>query len=261
MPETLPSCDRTTDIGAYLLAGMPPEEATSFRMHADGCATCSEEIRGLRPLVDRIAAADLSAFAGSPRLEPSSSLRDRILVQAAVAEAPASAVLDGDRSSAGRSRRTPRRRVALLAAAAAGVFGLGLGSGVGVQMALEDPVAPISPWAAQVYGKGEEIGFVSTQTDATNPLSARAWIESGKAGTYAALFTKGLTVGETYSWWFEKADGSRIKLGSFTFPEGQTDWLVCPGSTSTRREELIFVGATDSKGIDVLRSMLPIIST
>jgi hypothetical protein len=85
------------------------------------------------------------------------------------------------------------------------------------------------------------------------PRQSASWSGAPQRG----LNTKGLSAGATYKWWFEKNDGTRVGLGSFVFPAGQTDWVVCPGGTSIERVELNAIGATDANGVDILRADLP----
>jgi hypothetical protein len=113
---------------------------------------------------------------------------------------------------------------------------------------------------------GQRIQFVS-QTKGNNPATAVpsgeeapkawAWVNTTSAGTYAWLYTRNLKPGVVYGWWFEKADGTRVGLGTFRFPKDQKDWLICPGSTSVLRSEFVFIGATDEAGKEVLRAKLP----
>lgn len=270
MPETT-VCIRTTDVGAYLLGGLAAEEAAAFRAHADACEACAAEIRSLRPVVDQFSAADPVTLAGLVRDEPPSALRDRILGRAAADPSPA------------RRARSKRRRWVPVAAGVV-VFGLGAGSGVGLQAALDDGPSPAFSMGDGSATRGERITFVGAGDGPSQPdpaiafsdypvdlpapaavepgvVQAWAWIGSGAAGTYAALYTRGLRVGERYSWWFETADGRRVELGSFIFPPAVKEWLICPGSTSLPRTELVRIGATDSQGIDVLRSKLPVVTT
>jgi hypothetical protein len=268
MAEMSERCMRTTDIGAYLLGGLSPSEANDMRLHADTCTYCAAEMAALRPLVERLADTDLSSITGQPRLEPPAELRDRILLRASL-DVPSPLAVDArrddpsivdltDRNMAGSRpirRRWHRGAVGL---AVIGIFGLGVGSGVGMQAALDDP--PPTTAYDPSWGNGERVTFAA-QTSQNPSKRAWAWIGSGDAGTYAVLYTKGLNAGETYRWWFERADGTRVGLGSFIVPAGQTTWLKCPGSTSIAREELVVIGATDSQGIDVLRSKLPVVTT
>jgi hypothetical protein len=235
-------CERSIDVGAYLLGGMSTEEAVEMRAHVDQCLQCASDLAELQPVTDQLAQSDLRAFAGLPVEEPSEGLRSRILASA-LAESGAKVVDINDRR---------RLKVGWKAAASVGVaFLLGAGSGY-----VAKPAA--APARRPYFGTGtndvtQRVNFVST-----NALGPQAWanVSSGPAGTYAALYTKGLQVG-TYRWWFEKQDGTRVALGSFVFPKNQTKWVVCPGGTSVERIELKAIGATDSYGNDVLRAELP----
>ncbi len=242
-------CTHTTDIGAYLLGGLPQDEAVALRHHIDLCAHCAEALRDLQPLTDQLSATDLRAFAGMTVETPSPELRDRILHRAAAEPAAHS-----EGSALGRAG-VSRWKVA---AAAAVVFAAGSGAGWTAQLAAAPSAPPTTQrtyWGTGTEAEPQKVRFVSTST--TGP---KAWasVSSGPAGTYAALYTKGLKPRHTYKWWFEKADGTRVGLGSFVFPEGQTDWVVCPGGTSVERVELKAIGATDDYGVDVLRAELPI---
>jgi hypothetical protein len=255
-------CPRTTDVGAYLLGGLVADEAAEMRDHMDGCVTCSREMSELQTITDQLAQVDLRSFAGLPVDEPSEDLRERILVSA-LAESgddqESGKVVSNNVVSLQPGERKPgepksggRRRVGWKAAASVGVaFALGAGSGYVAKPAAAPPKRPY-------FGTGtndisQRVNFVSSNT--TGP---KAWanVSSGPAGTYAALYTKGLAPG-TYRWWFEKKDGTRVALGSFEFPEKQTKWVICPGGTSVERIELTAIGATDANGKDVLRADLP----
>jgi hypothetical protein len=238
-----------TDIGAYLLGGLSADEAVALRHHIDVCPPCSEALNDLQPITDQLGAIDLRSFAGMAIETPPDDLRDRILRTAA-------ADLDTEVTVTRLQRRVAPWKVA---AAAAALFAVGTGTGWTAHLAAA-PTETAPPTTRRVYwGTGNEaipqkVKFVSA-TD--SPTKAWAAVSSGPAGTYAALYTKGLSAGETYRWWFEKNDGTRVGLGSFVFPAGQTDWVVCPGGTSIERVELKAIGATDANGVDVLRADLP----
>ena len=237
-------CTRTIDVGAYLLGGLPQDEAVALRHHIDGCAVCLDAMQELQPLTDQMSTTDLRSFAGMAIEAPPTDLRDRILQRA---------TFESAETAPARSRRGLK-----LAAAAATVFAIGTGTGWTAQLAAS-PTAP--PTTRRVYwGTGTEAApqNVKFVTAGTNAPKAWAAISSGQAGTYAALYTKGLTPNLTYKWWFEKIDGTRVGLGSFVFPEGQTDWVVCPGGTAVERVQLKAIGATDPNGVDVLRADLPV---
>jgi hypothetical protein len=274
------TCDKTTDVGAYLLGGMSSAESSAFRAHADMCTSCSSELSELRPVTSRLSNADPNVLMGIPRLEPSPSVLVAILDQAASitpgTDAPSRLVDDVRHSRSDASQRfahqplARRRPFAVGLAGLAAAFGLGIGSTLTVQSALDDSAPSTSVAAPPTTAsnslefswgepgtKGEEVQFASVKQ--TGSPKAWAWIGSGKAGTYAQLAVKGLTPGKTYGWWFEKANGERVRLGTFVFPPGQTSWLRCPGGTSIDRNELVAIGATevDTK-TDVLRAELPV---
>ncbi len=240
-------CTKTTDIGAYLLGGLSQDEAVSLRTHIDGCATCSAALAELRPLTDQLSQSDLRSFAGMDVEHPPTDLRERILASA-LAETPDAQVVSLDKVRA----QSSRSRQAWKAASAVGVaFVLGAGSGY---VAKPAAAPPKRYWGTGTKDIAQRVEFVSNTTS-----GPRAWanVVSGPAGTYAALYTKGLSAGETYRWWFEKTDGTRVGLGSFVFPANQTEWVICPGGTSVERIDLKAIGATNAAGEDVLRADLP----
>jgi Putative zinc-finger len=238
-------CPRTVDLGAYLLGGLTSEEAVDLRLHADQCPTCTEVLQELQPVADELGQVDLRPFAGIEIEQPSDGLRDRILAKA-LAEGPLPVVA---------TERTGRRRIVdWKVAAAVGVVAFAVGAGSGY-IAKPTPAPPKRAyWGTGTNEVTQRVDFASTATS-----GPRAWanVSSGPAGTYAALYTKGLNAGETYRWWFERSDGSRVALGSFVFPANQTKWVICPGGTSVERIELTAIGATDANGKDVLRADLP----
>lgn len=242
-------CTRTTDIGAYLLGGLPQDEAVALRHHIDGCAECAAAMRELQPLTDQLSTTDLRSFAGMTVETPSDDLRDRILHRAA--------------TESDRFGNAPRGSVHKwkVAAASAAVFAVGAGTGWSANLAASPSVPPTTNhvyWGTGTEAAPQKVKFVPA-AGAAGVVGPKAWaaVSSGPAGTYAALYTKGLKPNVTYRWWFEKVDGTRVGLGSFVFPAGQSDWVVCPGGTSVERVELKAIGATDPNGVDVLRADLP----
>lgn len=267
-------CPHTESLGAYLLGGLEEDEMHLLRVHIDSCSDCSAELRELRPVADLLHASDLNALLLGDRAEPAPDLAERLVARAnaeitqSAASSAARSRLAADLAAVGRisdledeRRRRRGRRVTFAAAAVA--FALGAGSVLGVQQVAErnNDRSPT----------GERIQFASVKVGepATSAVSvpgeapdgspkAWAWIDTTKAGTYAWLYTRGFEPGKVYRWWFEKADGSRVGLGSFRYPKAQDEeWLICPGSTAVLRSELVYIGATDESGNEVLRQKLP----
>ncbi len=237
-------CTRTVDVGAYLLAGLPADEAAAFRVHADGCASCSAALAELQPVTDQLGRSDLRTFAGVAVEQPSPDLRERILERAG--EFPP-ANTDG---VVELQQRRSRRSIGWKAAAAAVVVAFGIGAGSGRFLR---PATPQRYFGAGPNAVAQRVDFASASK--TGP-AAWAYLSSDTAGTYAVMYTKGLSDGKTYKWWLEKLDGTRVPMGSFVFPSGQQNWVVCPGGTSIERAELKAIGVS-SDGKDVLRAELP----
>jgi hypothetical protein len=283
-------CARLEDLGCYLLGGMNATEAQELRVHIDTCAHCGPELRSLRPVVDLLATSDLDVLGSSDRVEPDPTLASRLFARAekeiggdpfvgagataptgpvstnpaptnpvSTGPAPTDPVRTGSAapdSASGNviafptNARSRRRRVGVAAAVA---FALGVGSTVGVQQVAQRLNKPAKSKT------GEHITFVTQKTTTTSEQQPKAWawIDQTGAGTYAYLYTRDLKPDVVYRWWFEQANGKRIPLGSFTFPKNQKDWLICPGSTSILRSEIVAIGATNGDGVDVLRTDLP----
>ena len=104
------SCPRTpSDLGAYVLGALSPEERRHFEEHLDGCALCAAELAefaDIPALLDRVRPEDLQPVA----VTPSPELFDRV-----------SAAARGH-SGCGPSRR---RRWLLVAAAVLALLGVG----------------------------------------------------------------------------------------------------------------------------------------
>lgn len=115
---------------------------------------------------------------------------------------------------------------------------------------------------------GERVAFqtVSLRTPsaltppaAATPAKAWAWVDRTESGTYAWLYVKDFEVGKVYRWWFTTKDGTRVPLGSFRYPGSDSGkaWYQCPGHTAVDRADLVAIGATDDKGVDIVNQPLP----
>jgi hypothetical protein len=257
MPDQSARCLRTVDVGAFLLGGLSAEEAARFEAHLTECEHCQAARDELSPLTVRMGALDLTPLRNSPG-EPSAALRDRLLATA-VAESHEGRVVDLSDAAAAQHARRRRRFPMRAAGAAALAFAVGAGSGYSVRPAAEQapPTTRQSRIPPGYEGTSQRVDFVTTGADQTEWPEAYAVVSAGAAGTYAALYTKNLTVGESYKWWLETSDGYRIAMGSFVFPGDVKNWLICPGSTSVERVKLKAVGATNAAGVDILRAYLP----
>lgn len=147
--------DVHTLVGAWALDAVDADERARVERHLDACVSCAQEAAELRETVARLADVTVA--------EPPARLRESVLAQvrrtrqeapaARQGEAPAPGPVAGSRRGPHRSRRSPRLRLALgaaalaVAAAFAGVF---------------------ATWALmqQPAGEGERIAAVLEAADA-----------------------------------------------------------------------------------------------
>jgi hypothetical protein len=242
------------DLGAYLLGGLPTTDAQDLRRHIDTCACCRTELKLLRPVADLLTTAE-GPLTLSDRAEPAPDLASRLLARAEQEIDQQSQ--SGPTATAITS--SPRRNRKRLLAVAGLAFALGAGSTVGVQQVAHRINKPdASPTGERIRFASIDVPARPSKASESKPPKAWAWIDQTGAGTYARLYTRDLEPNTVYRWWFERPDGSRVPLGSFRYPkEAQKDWLVCPGSTSVLRSEVVYIGATDERGVEVLREKLP----
>jgi anti-sigma-K factor RskA len=155
------TCPRTpSDLGAYVLGALSPEERRLFEEHLDGCALCTAELAefaDIPALLDRVRPEDLQPVA----VTPSPELFDR--VSAAAHATP---------------ERTSRSRQWLLIAAA--VLAL-LGVGTGVIF-----------WAVN---RGSDTS--DTVTASAGSVHATLAVTGQEEGTLLELTVDGLRPGET----------------------------------------------------------------
>ncbi len=257
-------CQRTVELGAYLMGGLDEHEAHELRVHIDTCNWCSAELFELQPVADLLDSTELATAIVGERLDPTPDMAARLFARAAQESEPGTAT-PRPAGSATTSPSPfspparPRVRRRTIVAAGAAVFALGIGSTLGTQQL----VANDKPQRSDLSKNVERIAFQRITMTAPLPSAAppKAWaaIDQTPAGTYAYLYVRDFQVGKIYKWWFVKRDGTKVPLGSFRYPgqvEGE-EWLRCPGHTSFDRSELIAIGATDEAGIDVVREDLP----
>ena len=265
-------CERTVELGAYLMGGMNEREAHELRVHIDTCSWCSAELFELQPVADLLDSTELASAIIGERLDPTPDMAARLFARAELESGGPALVSEARNVSPiseavfTRTARPRVRRRTILAAGAA-VFALGVGSTLGTQQLVandkpssqNDNVRSNDATSKNL----EKISFrqISMTTPLTPKTPPKAWaaIDQTPAGTYAYLYVRDFEVGKVYKWWFIKRDGSRVPLGSFRYP-GQVngeEWLRCPGHTAFPRSELIAIGATNEAGIDVVRQDLP----
>jgi hypothetical protein len=70
-------CKQSTQVAAYILDALPPDELAEFTAHLESCAQCRDELEALRPV------ADTMAFWPTNVLRPPSSLQERLATRIA----------------------------------------------------------------------------------------------------------------------------------------------------------------------------------
>lgn len=160
-----------TDLGAYVLGLLEPDEAESFEEHLLGCDRCTaelDEFSVLPTLLDPLVTeddADPVAVA-----QPSAELLPKVL----------------DEVSTERSRRRRRTMFALAAAVVLLIAGPVVGVVVG-RHSVRTPT-PTDSVAAELVMMGER----HTATDAATGVSAVVGLEQRDWGTHIAIELKGL---------------------------------------------------------------------
>lgn len=117
------------DAGLYALGALDAEARAAFEQHLSTCEECQRELRSLAPVVAALAQA-------VPQVQPSASLRERVLAVTGQSRAVSPEAEDEESGAPGGAARW-----AWLAAAAALVLAVGLG---GYAMRLQSRVDALS---------------------------------------------------------------------------------------------------------------------
>jgi Putative zinc-finger len=157
----------TSDLGAYTLGALDPEEAAAVRRHLAECRRCAAEYDALAPLPGLLATAEGAHAAASEPLSP--AFEERLLD--AYARDPAA-------RGRPRPRRRRRARIRWLALGAAG-FAIAAAAVAFVLVRDEEATVPAA------------YGVTFEAVGAPGP-SARAQLSSGAEGTTLHLSVKGL---------------------------------------------------------------------
>ena len=205
-------------LGAYLLDRLGPDERVGLEAHLDGCADCRGELAELRPVAVALPAAD-PAHLGTPPTPPA-ELADRVYEHVRSA-----------RRSAAR-RRWAMRGVAALAAAA-------LALSIAIVVRPEQSRPDREEFAFQVVPAGV-IAKAILYKRTTIP-GVEVWLE-----------VDGLTAGKTYAVWVERANGERVRCGTFDAVQGGETHVVLP--STVRRVDTAAVGVSDTLGHVLMRA-------
>jgi len=177
-------------LGAYLLGGLPPDEAAAFERHLAECPDCRAELDELAslpalldavPVPDAVALGAAAAAGREPaRSDPASGAVPRRLLD----------------ELSSRRRKIRRRWGAALAAAAAAFLALGI---------LAAPLVnqPPKPDASYSVQAGDGLQF-------TVSLVKKSW------GTELAVYGRSLPVDGTLSLWVKAGDGGEDRACAWT---------------------------------------------
>ena len=189
-------------LGAYVLGGLPEDEATALRAHLDGCAACRAELAEIAPMADALRGVDSDVLTDLPTPPPDLGERllqrvgeERTLVQA--------------RARREQRRHQARQRTRLLLTAAAAVVvlttAIGLGGLIGRATAPEMAAPPTPPIPLETVQVSTASGVQAETAD----VIAHTW------GVEARFEGTGFDAGEVYRAAFRSTDGTLRPAGQF----------------------------------------------
>lgn len=202
-----------TDLGAYVLGALEPDERRDFERHLDGCTSCRDEVArlsGLVPLLDRLEpdeAADVAQLLPPQTITRGAALRITV-------------------AAAQLRRQVLTWRLATAAAAAAAVLAIGL-------------------WAPWESGPDRWLLHPSAgAVDGTAAALAWEW------GTTVELDLTGLPPADRYVVWAVAADGRREQAG--TWGETASGRARVRGASAIQRDDLARIEITPADADRVL---------
>lgn len=189
------TCDDVrSQLGAYVLGGLEPEEAAAVREHLERCEECEREhteLAALPTMLDLVEAPDEALQRPAPGLE------DAILDRHA------------RERRALRERKAKRRAPAWLSwrgRLVAGVAAAGAAAAIAVVLLTgSDSAVNPPPAAAAVLSAGPG----APQAHGT------AWLKAVPAGTTVRMRALGLPGGKSYELWCVRFDGRWVSAGTF----------------------------------------------
>jgi hypothetical protein len=196
-----------SDLGAYVLGALSPDERRRFEEHLDGCALCTAELAefaDIPALLDRVRPEDLQPVA----VTPSPELFDRV-------SAAARATPDAAPSHT--------RRWLLVAAAVLALLGVGTG---------------VIVWATS---RGSD-----TVTASAGPVHATLAVTGQDEGTVLELTVDGLRPGETCRMVAVDDDGEWYPAGDWSVSEeGGGTWRGWADVQRDELTEVVVYGDDD----------------
>ncbi|KQR62705.1 anti-sigma factor [Arthrobacter sp. Leaf337] len=188
-------------LGAYLLGGLEPADASRFEQHLAGCADCRrelDELASLPALLDALPVADAVALTGPASAAPATP--EATVLGAVASAAEPAALLD---ELAARRRKSRRRWAAFVGAVAAACLALG----VLAAPLFNQPPRPDASYSVEAPG-GLQVQLA---------LMKKAW------GTEVSFSGTSLPTQGTLSLWVKGQDGTEDRACS---------WSATPGGRS-----------------------------
>jgi hypothetical protein len=230
-----------TDLGAYVLGALPPDEAAAVEAHLATCAGCRAERDDLVPAADAL--GELRRDATRATRETTGTTGTGTGVPDAAASAPAgldALVLARIDREAARERRTAWARRAGLAAVAGAAAAVVLVAGLAVTG--DDPVPP----SARPF-EPVPVSVADGDVTATAGLVPHTW------GVEVELTAAGFDEGGRYRVAVLGADGRRYPAGAFV-GTGPRE-MVCSLNSAVLRDDARGFEVLDAAGAVVVSSV------
>ncbi|MEU4395857.1 zf-HC2 domain-containing protein [Kribbella sp. NPDC023855] len=235
-----------SQLGAYALGALEPDEVREVDEHLAGCAACRRELAELEELKEFLGEVPPEAFLDGP--PPGGDLLlQRTLREVAAAEAaPASAAPAAETGGSGGSRM---RRPWLLVAAAVVLIAGALGGGVLIgRSSVDDPYAASPPPAGSKQ---------ATATDAVTKVTMAATVEPRPGGSWVTVKLSNLTAGEECEMLVTDKAGKTYVAGSWVVPEkAARDGARYSGSVLVRVDQVKSVQIKTLQGEHVVTTPL-----
>ena len=223
--------DLRAALGAYLLDGLPDDEALRLEAHLATCPDCRAELEELRPVVAALTELRATGMDLDAPENPPADLGARILGEVAA---------ERDREHAAQRRRFLVRSgvlAAIAGAAAAAVLVVGLA----VTGSDPEPTVPLESVAVEVTPAGDLAG-VTADAD----LVDHTW------GVEVKLHGTGFADGARYEVVVLGADGTAHPAGEFV-GVGAVE-MLCNLNSSVLRDEAVGFEVRDGTGAVVVAS-------
>jgi len=169
-----------SQLGAYVLGGLEPDEVSTVEQHLAGCAECRTEVAELEEMKEFLGEVPPEAFLDGP--PPDGDL----LLQRTLREVRAEAAVEPSPAVETPTRHAAPKRSRWLAVAAAVVVVAGaLGGGVAIGRQSVDQEVAGGPVAGSKQVTTTDAGTGTTMATTVEPRAGWSWIEVNLTGLKA----------------------------------------------------------------------------